>query len=358
MSDTSSAANVGTVRRGAPSPLIFNPDAVLPVNSASAPPPQSRAHTVNMPHVKKNITRRLKLAKQECDAALQKITNNITQFIEEQIRAKQVEVHHTQVLRESLDFHTTDIASAVADLRCPVDDTASDDAGYDAEPEGRHSRHVSVSSSPASFRKPTSLPPVAAPTSSHSSSDTSPRKTPNLATANADKIRPPLDHYPHKEDQKALTVREEYRSRFSPAKPSALSGRQSRDEQQKDISSSLDVPGSRDIAVVLQTEASKVESTEALREKADFARYTTIVLELAADGDHVVTVNQAWRTIVGADPDDLISTGLTESLHPDSKGVFKAAAEELQADEGNTKEIRFKLLVEPESDGQRHAQLR
>jgi len=91
---------------------------------------------------------------------------------------------------------------------------------------------------------------------------------------------------------RSLTVRDEYRSRFSPAKPSTLSGRRSRDEQQKDISSTV---GPEDVI----NQLSKVQTTETLRESADFARYTTIVLELASDGDHVASVNQAWRTIVG-----------------------------------------------------------
>ena len=37
-------------------------------------------------------------------------------------------------------------------------------------------------------------------------------------------------------------------------------------------------------------------------------------------------------------------------MHPDSWSVFKDASRELQADSGNTKEVHFKLLVEPDSD--------
>ena len=37
-------------------------------------------------------------------------------------------------------------------------------------------------------------------------------------------------------------------------------------------------------------------------------------------------------------------------MHPDSWSIFKDASRELQADGGNTKEINFKLLVEPDSD--------
>jgi len=101
---------------------------------------------VSLTILQRNITRRLKLAKQECDTTLQKIIHNITQYIEEQIRTKQLDTSQTQSLRESLDLHTSDLVSAVANLQCPVDDTASDDAGYDADPEGRHSRQGKYSS--------------------------------------------------------------------------------------------------------------------------------------------------------------------------------------------------------------------
>jgi serine/threonine-protein kinase RIM15 len=154
MSDSSSPQSVGATRRGAPSPLVFNPDTVLPVSLSAT---SARAHTVNMPHVKviilflsaidyaltglqRNITRRLKLAKQECDAALQKITNNITQFIEEQIRGKQFEDAQPQSLREPFELQPIELSSAVAHLRLTADDATSDDAGYEAELEGRHSR--------------------------------------------------------------------------------------------------------------------------------------------------------------------------------------------------------------------------
>lgn len=105
------------------------------------------------------------------------------------------------------------------------------------------------------------------------------------------------DHPHHKEqDAKALMVREEFRTRFSPAKPSSLSGRRSRDE---DITPKLDLHEGDDRPSKMQSEASRVQATEALRESADFARYTTIVLELALDGDQVISVNPAWQTVVG-----------------------------------------------------------
>lgn len=107
-------------------------------------------------------------------------------------------------------------------------------------------------------------------------------------------------YHPHKEqDAKALMVREEFRTRFSPSKPSSLSGRRSRDEVQKDITPLLDLHDGDNRPSKIQTEASRVQATEALRENADFARYTSIVLELALDGDQVISVNQGWETVVG-----------------------------------------------------------
>ncbi|KAF8592615.1 hypothetical protein K439DRAFT_1378858 [Ramaria rubella] len=548
MSDSNSPQTAAS-RRGAPSPLVFNPDAVLPVSlSASA---SARAHTVNMPHVKRNITRRLKLAKHECDATLQKITNNITQFIEEQIRNKQFEDAQSQPLREPFELLPAEDSSAVAHLRRQVEDATSDDAGYEAELEGRHSRQPSVSSSPSSLRRPANLPQPLP----RASADISPRKTSNAANASmppptwstqpanhvsrrlsrsihvpvhsapssrsASRSRSPLpshailqsslisdtqsstsasarprdpeslsqstqsnrrqsraffddppapdpfitslheltaiatdiceasistltsqpkachelvakvrsignawdahpdwpgrswhmqvllalasltrvvewweaenkfwnftdegdgseakdgedepfvfvfkpedsdaaktpapasNHSAHRElDAKALIVRDEFRTRFSPSKPSNLTGRRSRDEIQKDITPilGLDDGGGRPLK---QNDASRMQATEALRENADFARYTSIVLELALDGDQVISVNPAWRTIVGNHPEEIIENGISRSLHPDSWSVFKDASRELQADGGNTKEIRFKLFVEPDSD--------
>ncbi|KAF8528807.1 RIM15, signal transduction response regulator [Hysterangium stoloniferum] len=537
MSDSSSPPTAaGVARRGAPSPLIFNPDTVLPV-SLSSNTTTARGQPVNMPHVKRNITRRLKLAKQDCDATLRKITNNITEFMEEQIRNKQFEDSQQQYLREPLEFQPAELSSAVAFLDQPPDDTASDDAGYDAEPEGRHSRQLSISSSPASLRRLSNLPPV----STNTSTDTSPRKTPSFASANmpppswssqpathlsrrlsrsvhipvqsapasrsasrsrsplpshtpptnfaselhaptisdrrrsraflddppapdpflislheltaiatdiceisvstltsqpkfchdlvakvrsignawdehpdwpgrswhmqvllalasltrvvewweaenkfwnfneesdagdvkdgedepfvfvfkpendgSDSFRTPLaitEHHQHKgQDNKALMVRDEYRSRFSPSRPSRLSGRRSRDEMQKDITTILDLQEDQDRTSAIQTEASRVKATEALRESADFARYTNIVLELGSNGDHVLSVNPAWRTVVGSDPDELLDHGLSRWLHPGNWNIFKDACRDLQADSSNTKEIRFKLLVEPDTD--------
>lgn len=50
------------------------------------------------------------------------------------------------------------------------------------------------------------------------------------------------------------------------------------------------------------------------------------------------------------DPDDLLRNGLSQYLHPSNWNSFKEACRDLQTDKGNTKEIRFKLLVEPDED--------
>ncbi|GJJ07316.1 hypothetical protein Clacol_001517 [Clathrus columnatus] len=501
-----------------------------------------------MPHVKRNITRRLKLAKQDCDAALYRIINNITQFIEEQIRNKQAEETQQQLLKESFDISLSDFLSRQDRGSY---DTTSDDAGYDAEAEGRHSRQRSISSSPSLRRS------IRLPTTHHqTSTDTSPRKisgdsnvwpaqssshslrrlsrsihvplhsTPSsrstsrsrsplpsqpalpaqpgpaslqltqpletpvtivsprprnpdtlsqsshsnrrhsrvffddppapdpflislnelttiatdicetsfstltsnpkmchelvvkvrtignawdehsdwpgrswhmqilLALASLtrvvewweaenkfwnfsedgdsgeakdgedepfvfvlkseseenDALKPSLPftagyQSPKEQDPKALVVRDEYRTRFSPSKPSSLSGRRSRDEQKGEHT-----PPSKQESLVQLIEPPRIQTAETLREAADFARYTTIVLELAADGDHVMSVNPAWRIVVGSEPDDLLRNGLSQFLHPEDWNTFKEACRDLQTDKGNTKEIRFKLLVEPDED--------
>ena len=177
---------------------------------------------------------------------------------------------------------------------------------------------------------------------------------------------PMLDQHPHKDqDPKALMVRDELRTRFSPSKPSSLTGGRSRDEMQRDVAPTLGRES--DHLSKITNEASRVQATETLREHADWARYTSIVLELALDGNKVMSVNPAWQTVVGcvalvffniyslisrcrADPQELLEKGISQFIHPDSWGVFKEASQELQADGGITKEIVFKLFVEPDPD--------
>ncbi|KAH7105586.1 hypothetical protein BKA62DRAFT_690231 [Auriculariales sp. MPI-PUGE-AT-0066] len=128
-------------RRAAPSPLIFSnltnsntaspPDELLPAppsTAATTPyhgPQLVTSHSnaqlsasasssnalsqstsvgqnqVSMPFIKRHVTRRLKLAKEECDKELQKVTDMITAFFEERIR----------------DTETVDIVQAPAPVR-------------------------------------------------------------------------------------------------------------------------------------------------------------------------------------------------------------------------------------------------
>lgn len=50
-----------------------------------------------------------------------------------------MELTQQQALKEPFELQNFG-ASSVTNVLYPVDDTASDDAGYDADPEGRHSR--------------------------------------------------------------------------------------------------------------------------------------------------------------------------------------------------------------------------
>ncbi|KZW04120.1 hypothetical protein EXIGLDRAFT_600010 [Exidia glandulosa HHB12029] len=97
-------------RRQAPSPLVFatdnknspplppanpppstaattpNPSNVAPHALQQAVSQSSNSNQVSMPFIKRHVTRRLRLAKDECDKELQKVTDMITAFFEERIR--------------------------------------------------------------------------------------------------------------------------------------------------------------------------------------------------------------------------------------------------------------------------------
>src|SRR5271170_1160002 len=92
-------------RRPPPSPLVFTPTSALSSIPTSNKPTAttssvhgSGSNTVSMPFVRRHVTRRLKAAKAECDKELQRVTNNITSFFEENLRDGD---HETQ--REFLD---------------------------------------------------------------------------------------------------------------------------------------------------------------------------------------------------------------------------------------------------------------
>ncbi|KAK7695966.1 hypothetical protein QCA50_000605 [Cerrena zonata] len=163
-------------RRQPPSPLVFSPESVLPAistqSSAHGSSHASGSNTVSMPFVRRHVYRRLKAAKQECDKELQRVTNSITVFFEERLRegdhemevereqreidrGRERERDHTESgrMRESFVLQPSELKSALQ-----FEDVNSD-GGYEAEPEGyTRSRHPSISSSPASLRRHSTLP--------------------------------------------------------------------------------------------------------------------------------------------------------------------------------------------------------
>ena len=48
-----------------------------------------------------------------------------------------------------------------------------------------------------------------------------------------------------------------------------------------------------------ETESSRVQQTEQLREKADEAQRLNIVVELSLDGDQLIWINHAWADVIG-----------------------------------------------------------
>lgn len=125
-------------RRQAPSPLVL---------AADAHQPSSISHT-SMPFVRRHVTRRLKTAKADCDKELRRVIDNITTFFEERLRDADQD---RDVDRDSCRDRDLDRDSQWGDtdfLHDPIlyqprpisqaDDYS--DSGYEAEPEGRHSR--------------------------------------------------------------------------------------------------------------------------------------------------------------------------------------------------------------------------
>ncbi|KAF8138465.1 RIM15, signal transduction response regulator [Boletus edulis] len=130
-------------RRQAPSPLVLTPDANVPTPSSS-----SGSHTVSMPFVRRHVTRRLKTAKADCDKELRRVIHNITAFFEERLRDGDQD---RDVDRDSYRDRDLDRDSQYGDndsfhdtlLYQPRPTSQADDysdSGYEAEPEGRHSR--------------------------------------------------------------------------------------------------------------------------------------------------------------------------------------------------------------------------
>ncbi|KAG9317456.1 hypothetical protein JVU11DRAFT_1656 [Chiua virens] len=168
-------------RRQVPSPLVLSPDANQP---SSNPSLGSGSNTVSMPFVRRHVTRRLKTAKADCDKELRRVINNITTFFEEKLREadqdrdvdrdscrdrdpdRDSQYGDSDFLHDSFLYHPRPVSQA--------DDYS--DSGYEAEPEGRHSRQLSTTSSfsPALRRQNTNPWEKSIPTPPSSSAGPSP----------------------------------------------------------------------------------------------------------------------------------------------------------------------------------------
>ncbi|KAF8490443.1 hypothetical protein F5888DRAFT_1867217 [Russula emetica] len=113
----------------------------LPISSSSTHGYGS--NTVSVPLVRRHVTRCLKAARQECDKELQRVTNAITSFFEEKLHEV---LHDAFILQQGAESRNLLLRFSWTN--------ASSDGGYEAEPEGNHSRQSSLaSSSPGVIRR-------------------------------------------------------------------------------------------------------------------------------------------------------------------------------------------------------------
>ncbi|QRV87907.1 kinase response regulator receiver domain protein [Ceratobasidium sp. AG-Ba] len=92
-----------------------------------------------------------------------------------------------------------------------------------------------------------------------------------------------------------------------------------------------------------------VEETETLRIQAETAQVSTIVLELALDGEELLWTNRAWSEVMGSNPEVVIGTAITRLLAPEDTDVFVKSTRSLREDDSHTIEVSFQMRVE--SDG-------
>ncbi|KAL5488012.1 RIM15 [Sanghuangporus weigelae] len=98
------------------------------------------------------------------------------------------------------------------------------------------------------------------------------------------------------------------------------------------------------------TESARVLATERLRLQAEQAQNQNIVIELSLDGDHLLWINRAWAVVIGSDPEETAGTKLSRLLAAGDDNVFRAATEQLLADDSHTIEVRFRMKIEGEQD--------
>lgn len=92
-----------------------------------------------------------------------------------------------------------------------------------------------------------------------------------------------------------------------------------------------------------------VEETETLRIQAETAQVTTIVLELALDGEELLWTNRAWSEIIGSNPEAVIGTAITRLLAPEHTDVFVKSTRSLREDDSHTVEASFQMRVESDA---------
>ncbi|KAI8970228.1 hypothetical protein BDF20DRAFT_838604 [Mycotypha africana] len=94
-----------------------------------------------------------------------------------------------------------------------------------------------------------------------------------------------------------------------------------------------------------------------LQEEAERSQSSTIIVELSLSTVAIQYVSPVWFDVVGSNPLSVIGHSITEILSSDDSQVFKAATEELLADDSHTVEVRFnvrsseKSLIEMEGKG-------
>ncbi|OBZ70089.1 Serine/threonine-protein kinase cek1 [Grifola frondosa] len=150
------------------------------------------------------------------------------------------------------------------------------------------------------------------------------------------------------QEASAFKIPAEDESRLRPYRTTSQ-GRRSRDEVTKDLSMTPSHKEPEHARLTSKfsdnTESARVLATERLRLQAETAQNQNIVMELSLDGDHLIWINYAWRSVVGSDPEDYYGTRVSRLLAPSDWHVFRDATRRLQEDDSHTVEVRFRLRV-------------
>lgn len=138
---------------------------------------------------------------------------------------------------------------------------------------------------------------------------------------------------------------------LQPATPSSGEVPQAQQQQlqrQPTLQEQIYGPKTEQDANIGVAETSRMEASEYLRQKADKAKSSNILMELNLDGEHFLYINRTWADVIGSDPDALVNIGMGISalLHTDDREKFKAASDKLQSDDSHTVEIQFRIQVE------------